>query len=97
MSLCIIYILGNTNSKKSSSTICLENRHLTCPTEEFICVIPLTKKHITNNVLLGFFWKLGFVGFETEKPAEESKPVTKVSVSDYIVMPKPQENFVRDL
>jgi hypothetical protein len=56
-------------------------------------------------VLLGFFWKLGFVGFETEKPAEESKPeskpvtkpVTKVSVSDYIVMPKPQENFVRDL
>ena len=101
MSLCIKYILGNTKSKKSSSPICLENRHLTCPTEEFICVIPLTKKHITNNVLLGFFWKLGFVGFETEKPAEESKPeskpVTKVSVSDYIVMPKPQENFVRDL
>lgn len=32
-----------------------------------------------------------------EKPAEESKPVTKASVSNYIVVQKPQENFVRDL
>jgi len=32
-----------------------------------------------------------------EKPAEESKPVTKASVSNYIVVHKPQENFVRDL
>lgn len=32
-----------------------------------------------------------------EKPAEESKPVTKASVSNYILVQKPQENFVRDL
>lgn len=32
-----------------------------------------------------------------EKPAEESKPVTKASVRNYIVVQKPQENFVRDL
>jgi hypothetical protein len=31
-----------------------------------------------------------------EKPAEESKPVTKASVRNYIVLQKPQENFVRD-
>ncbi|MFM6079176.1 MAG: hypothetical protein ACKPCI_11795 [Dolichospermum sp.] len=32
-----------------------------------------------------------------EKPASESKPVTKASVSNYIVVQKPQANFVRDL
>jgi hypothetical protein len=32
-----------------------------------------------------------------EKPAEESKSVTKASVRNYIVLQKPQENFVRDL
>lgn len=32
-----------------------------------------------------------------EKPVEESKPVTKASVSNYIVVSKPQENFARDL
>lgn len=32
-----------------------------------------------------------------EKPVEESQPVTKASVSNYIVVQKPQANFVRDL
>ncbi|MDB9455082.1 hypothetical protein [Dolichospermum circinale] len=32
-----------------------------------------------------------------EKPVEESKPLTKASASNYTVVQKPQENFVRDL